>query len=86
MLFEIHSENKISYKRLTDADLKRSEKSHQTHIGLSNKSLTFMQDNKTEYSAMVIYEFFCDIVPCEVGKILRKSGTSNIRADNNFKP
>lgn len=74
MLFDIHPENKISFKRLTDADLKRSAKSHQTHIGLSNKSLTFMQDNKTEYSAMVIYEFFCDIVPCEVGKILRKSG------------
>ena len=74
MLFDIHPENRISYKRLTDADLKRSPKSHQTHIGLSNKSLTFMQDNKTEYSAMVIYEFFCDIVPCEVGKILRKSG------------
>lgn len=74
MLFDIHPENRISFKRLSDADLKRSGKSHQTHIGLSNKSLTYMQDDKAEYSAMFIYEFFCDILPCEVGKILRKDG------------
>ena len=74
MLFEIHSEGKISYKRLSDADLKRNETSHQTHIGLSNDSLTFMQDNKKEYMAMLVYDDFCDIVKCEVGKILRRSG------------
>lgn len=74
MLFEIHSEGKISYKRLSDADLKRNETSHQTHIGLSNDSLTFMQDNKKEYTAMLVYDDFCDIVKCEVGKILRKNG------------
>ena len=74
MLFDIHSESKIAFKKLTDADLHRSEKSHQTHIGLSNKSLTFMADNKTEYSAMLIYNSYCDIVQCEVGKITRQSG------------
>ena len=74
MLFEIHPESRISYKRLTDADLHRSPRSHQTHIGLSNNSLTFMADNKTEYNAMLIYGSYCDIVPCEVGKISRQSG------------
>lgn len=74
MLFDIHSESKISFKKLTDADLNRSPLSNQTHIGLSNKSLTFMPDNKTEYSAMLIYNSFCDIVQCEVGKIGRKDG------------
>lgn len=74
MLFEIHSEGKIAFKRLSDADLKRSPLSHQTHIGLSNDSLTFMQDNKKEYKAMLIYNSYCDIINCEVGKILRKSG------------
>lgn len=74
MIFEIHSEGKISYKRLSDADLKRNNTSHQTHIGLSNDSLTFMQDDKKEYAAMLIYDDFCDIVKCEVGKILRRSG------------
>lgn len=74
MLFEIHSEGKIAFKRLSDADLKRSPFSHQTHIGLSNDSLTFMQDNKMEYNAMLIYNSYCDIISCEVGRILRKSG------------
>lgn len=74
MLFQIHEESKISIKRLTDADLKRSPKSHQTHIGLSNNSLTFMTDNKTEYTAMLIYNSMCDFMQCEVGKILRKDG------------
>ena len=74
MLFEIHNEGKIAFKRLTDADLKRSSQSNQTHIGLSNDSLTFMPDNKREYRAMLIYNNYCDIVKGEVGRIRRKSG------------
>ena len=77
MLFQIHGESKISIKRLTDADLKRSPTSHQTHIGLSNNSLTFMTDNKTEYTAMLIYNSMCDFMPCEVGKILRQNDSPN---------
>lgn len=73
MIFEIHKEGKISYKRLSGADLKRS-KSHQTHIGLSNDSLTFMPDDKTEYSAMLIYNSYCDILNCEIAKIHRADG------------
>ena len=74
MLFEIHKEGKIAYKRLSDADLKRSESSHQTHIGLSIESLTFMVDDKTEYSAMLIYKGYCDILSCEIAKIHRENG------------
>lgn len=74
MLFEIHPEGKISFKRLTDADLNRSPKSHQTHIGLSNNSLTFMPDNKKEYNAMLIYKSYCDILSCDIAKILRADG------------
>ena len=74
MLFDIHSESRISFKRLTDADLKRSPLSNQTHIGLSNDSLTFMQDNKMEYMGMLIYGSYCDIVQCEVGRIRRENG------------
>jgi len=74
MLFDIHSESKISFKRLTDADLKRSPTSHQTHIGLSNDSLTFMPDDKTEYTGMLIYDSYCDIVHCEIGRITREYG------------
>ena len=74
MLFEIHKEGKIAYKRLSDADIKRSELSHQTHIGLSNDSLTFMADDKTEYSAMLIFKEYCDILNCEIAKIQRADG------------
>lgn len=77
MLFEIHPEGKIAYKRLSDADLKRSAASNQTHIGLSNDSLTFMPDNKTEYSAMLIYNEYCDILNCEIAKIHRADGRND---------
>lgn len=86
MLFEIHSEHRISYKKLSNADLKRSSKSHQTHIGLSDASLTFMEDNKKEYTAMLVYDDYCDIVKCEVGKILRQNGTydaTNLKTGGN---
>ena len=74
MLFQIHSEGRIAYKRLSNADLKRSPLSHQTHIGLSIDSLTFMPDDKKEYSAMLIYKSFCDILSCEIAKIHRENG------------
>lgn len=73
MLFEIHPEGKIAYKRLSNADLKRGN-SHQTHIGLSIDSLTFMADDKKEYSGMLIYKNYCDILSCEIAKILRANG------------
>ena len=75
MLFDFHKEHKFSVKRLSNADLKRSVKTNQTHIGLSNHSLTYLQNNKKEYSAMLIYGSFCDILKCEVGRIRRKNGT-----------
>lgn len=87
MLFDFHEEKKISIKRLSDADLKRSAKSNQTHIGLSNHSLTYIQDNKKEYSAMLIYGSYCDILKCEVGRIQRKNGTfdaPNVKSNGRY--
>ena len=72
MLFELHKEGKIAYKKLTNADLSRSERSHQTHIGLSIDSLSFLPDEKMEYAAMLIYKNYCDILRCEIAKIKRK--------------
>ena len=74
MIFEIHHEGKIAFKKLSDADLERSASSNQTHIGLSKDSLTFMPDNKKEYSAMLVYKGFCDILRCEIAKIHRADG------------
>lgn len=44
MFFELHDEKKIGYKRLSHADLGRSYKGNQTHIGLSGEVLTFLSD------------------------------------------
>ncbi len=74
MIFEIHDEGKIAYKRLTPADIKRSSTSHQTHIGLSDDILTYMPDEKRAYTGMLIYDTYCDILRCEISKIHRKSG------------
>ena len=74
MIFKIHNEGKIAYKRLSDADLKRSPTSHQTHIGLSNDLLTYMPEDKKAYMAMLIYDDICDIQRCEIAKIQRASG------------
>ena len=43
MFFELHEENRIGCKLLTDADLGISSSSHQTHIGLSGQVLQFFQ-------------------------------------------
>lgn len=44
MFFELNDEKIIGYKKLSDADLGISAKSHQTHIGLSESVLTFLDD------------------------------------------
>lgn len=74
MLFEIHKEGKIALKRLSDADLARSDRSHQTHIGLSDDSLTFMPNDKKAYSGMLVYKGYCDILRCEIARIHRADG------------
>ena len=42
MFFELHEENKIGYKELSDADLGRAATSHQTHIGLFDDAYHFL--------------------------------------------
>lgn len=76
MIFEPHSENRIAYKRISQAELGRT-KSHMTHIGLSIESLSFMDDNKHEYRALLMYEDSCENLTCDVGKITRNSGKKN---------
>ena len=55
MFFELHEENRIGYKELSDADLGRSENSRQTHIGLFDDVLTFLPNSSVIKDAMVIY-------------------------------
>jgi hypothetical protein len=77
MRININREKKVSIKRLTDADLNRSELSKQTHIGLSDKSFTFMGDKKRARSAILIHKNSWYVEPCDIGKIARKDGTYN---------
>lgn len=77
MFFQIHPEKKIGFKKLSSADLGQSDKSHQTHIGLSENVLTFLPDTHVEKAAILIYNEYCDILSCEYGKINRKNGSVN---------
>lgn len=57
MFFELHEENKIGYKVLSEADLGIGGSSHQTHIGLSEYALTFLPDrDKISEDSIFIYE------------------------------
>jgi hypothetical protein len=60
MFFKAHSEGKIGYKRLTNADLGLgNQTSNQTHIGLFGDILTFLPDRDYEDSSMFIYNDKC---------------------------
>ena len=56
MFFKLHSENRIGYKQLTDADLGRSPTSNQTHIGLFGDVFTFLPNDIEIDDAMVIFD------------------------------
>lgn len=69
MFFELHSENRIGYKELTDADTGRSPTSHQTHIGLFDDVLTFLPSGIEQDDAMVIYDDKVEIMSVSFDRI-----------------
>ena len=75
MFFELHDENRIGYKELSDADLGRAEKSHQTHIGLFDDVLTFLSNSAIIKDAMVIYNNKADILPLHFDRIQNPDGS-----------
>ena len=52
--FEINTESKIGYKKLSDADLGLGT-SHQTHIGLFDDTLEFLTDYHRTASSKLIF-------------------------------
>ena len=74
MRINMNREGRISIKKLTDSDLDRSVTTHQTHIGLSEKSLTFMGNRKEAHSAILIHKNSWFVEPCDIAKISRKNG------------
>ena len=75
MFFELHEENRIGYKELSDADLGRAEKSHQTHIGLFDDVLTFLSNSAIIKDAMIIYNNKAEILPLHFDRIQNPDGS-----------
>lgn len=69
MFFELHDENRIGYKALTDPDLGRSPTSHQTHIGLFDDVLTYLPNHIEIYDAMMIYNDVIETMFVYFGRI-----------------
>lgn len=76
MFFQLHHENKIGYKSLTDSDLGRSS-SHQTHIGLFDDILTFLPNSIEIPDAMVIYNGNIEFLTANFDRIERANGQFN---------
>ena len=77
MFFTLHSEHKIGYKKLSDADLGLTEgSSHQTHIGLYERKnmLSFLRNEDTT-TAILIYNNYFDILKCNFERIQNPDGT-----------
>ena len=74
MFFTINKERKIGFKRLSAADLGLSPTSNQTHIGLYEKMLDFLDDADTT-TGMLIYEDYCEILNCDFDRIENPDGT-----------
>lgn len=75
MFFELHDENKIGYKELSDADLGRAQRSKQTHIGLFDDVLTFLPNSISIKDAMVIYDGKTEVLPLHFDRIQNPDGS-----------
>lgn len=69
MFFELHNENKIGYKQLTDADLGRRPTSNQTHIGLFGDVFTFLPNDAEIDDSMVIFDNNVEILSVNFNRI-----------------
>lgn len=72
--FFFNSERRIGYKKLTGPDMGHSATSHETHIGLYGKVLTFLADKDVVKSAIFIYQNKCEPLEFTFDRILRSSG------------
>ncbi|MFT3918332.1 protein NO VEIN domain-containing protein [Cloacibacterium sp.] len=76
MFFKLHSEGKIGYKQLTEADLGRTS-GNTTHIGLFGNVLTFLPDHDFEDEALFLYNNTSQSVPYFFDRITRENGDIN---------
>ena len=73
--FFFNDEKRIGFKKLSPADLGISPTSHQSHIGLYEGVLDFLDDRDVVKSAMLIYNDYCDILDCTFDRIQNSNGT-----------
>lgn len=67
-------EKRIGIKKLSKADLGISDTSNQTHIGLYNDVLQFLDDNAIT-TAMLVYGDYCKMLDCYFDRIENPDGT-----------
>ena len=72
--FFFNDEKRIGFKKLSRADLGISNSSNQTHIGLYEGVLEFLEDTDVVKSAMLIYDDYCDILNCSFDRIKTPEG------------
>lgn len=76
MFFELHDEKKIGYKKLSDADLGISTTSHQTHIGLSEHALGFLEDKDViSEDSIFIFEDKFEYIDAYFDRIQKPDGS-----------
>lgn len=75
MFFELHDEKRIAYKQLTDADLGRSKKSNQTHIGLFGDVFTYLPNSFEKENSMLIYNNAVELLPLNFDRIENPDGS-----------
>lgn len=75
MFFELNDENRIGYKQLTNADLGRSPRSNQTHIGLFDDVLTFLPNQIEIPDAMVIFNNKIELLTVSFDRIKNPNNT-----------
>ena len=69
-MINLYKEYAIGVKKLSDAELSReSSPSGQTHIGLSEKVLTFLPNTPEQREGILIYNKSCSMVECAFSKI-----------------
>ncbi len=73
--FYFNSEERIGFKKLTNADKGLSENSNQSHIGLYEGVLDFLDNRDVVKSAMLIYNDYCDILDCTFDRIKTPEGS-----------
>ncbi len=75
MIYRLHDEGMIGFKKLSDADLGIGNGSHQTHIGLYEDVLTFLSNPAYIDNAALIYNGHICELPVELNKITNLDGT-----------